>query len=295
MSDSAAAVAASEALQDSINLANQVSPFISLAKTYLGGLIYDQKDTAQINRILQRDEIRSIIPNTMKFLWAVKPMDQEGLESDKLLELYPIKQSRSGNAPLTGETITDARQDLDERSRPAVSMQMNAQGAKVWRRLTAANVNRRIAIVLDDYVYSAPVVQGEIPNGNSSISGNFSIEEAQDLANILKAGALPAKTTIVEDVVIGPTLGAVARQQGMNSIFAGLGIVILFMIFYYAKGGLIANLALFFNVFFILGILAQLSASLTLPGVAGIVLTIGMSIDANVLIFEIRYSSFKPI
>jgi SecD/SecF fusion protein len=139
---------------------------------------------------------------------------------------------------------------------------------------------------LDDFVYSAPVVQGEIPNGNSSISGNFSIEEAQDLANILKAGALPAPTTIVEDVVIGPTLGKIARNQGITSMVAGLVIVIIFMVIYYAKGGLIANVALFFNVFFVLGILAQLNASLTLPGIAGIVLTIGMSIDANVLIFE---------
>jgi SecD/SecF fusion protein len=165
-------------------------------------------------------------------------------------------------------------------------MQMNAQGAKTWKRLTAANIGRRIAIVLDDFVYSAPTVQGEIPNGSSSISGNFTIEEAQDLANILKAGALPAPTTIVEDVVIGPTLGKVAQKQGINSIVAGLVIVLIFMVIYYAKGGLVANVALFFNVFFILGILAQLSASLTLPGIAGIVLTIGMSIDANVLIFE---------
>ena len=148
------------------------------------------------------------------------------------------------------------------------------------------NIGKRIAIVLDNFVYSAPTVQGEIPNGNSSISGNFTIEEAQDLANILKAGALPAPTTIVEDVVIGPTLGRSARAQGINSMMAGLAIVILFMIFYYSKGGLIANIALFLNIFFILGILAQLNASLTLPGVAGIVLTIGMSIDANVLIFS---------
>ena len=165
-------------------------------------------------------------------------------------------------------------------------MQMNSNGAKLWRKLTSNNINRRIAIVLDNYVYSAPVVQNEIPNGNSQITGNFTIDEAQDLANILKAGTLPAPTTIVEDVVIGPTLGKVAQQQGIKSILSGLIIVILFMIFYYARGGFVANVALFFNIFFILGILAQLSASLTLPGIAGIVLTIGMSIDANVLIFE---------
>lgn len=264
---------------------NNVSPLFSLIKSQYG-LVYDLKDTSRINRILQREDVKALIPSTIKFLWEIKAVETEGINKIQLLELHAIRSSRTGKAPLTGEVITDARQDLDERAQPAVSMQMNANGAKTWKKLTAANVGRRIAIVLDNYVYSAPNVQGEIPNGNSSISGNFTFEEAQDLANILKAGALPAPTTIVEDVVIGPTLGKVAQNQGIYSILAGLGIVILFMVFYYAKGGLIANVALFFNIFFILGILAQLSASLTLPGIAGIVLTIGMSIDANVLIFE---------
>ncbi len=265
---------------------NQQSPLLTLWQQQYGGLYYLLKDTSQINRILKMEGVQELIPNTVKFLWEVKPLKTEGINDEEVIELHAIKTSRNGQAPLTGEVITDARQDLDERSRPAISMQMNATGAKEWRKLTAANVGRRIAIVLDNYVYSAPNVQGEIPNGNSSITGNFSLDEAKDLANILKAGALPAPTTIVEDVVIGPTLGKVARNQGMTSIIAGLAIVILFMIAYYAKGGLVANVALFFNVFFILGILAQLSASLTLPGIAGIVLTIGMSIDANVLIFE---------
>ncbi len=265
---------------------NQQSPLLTLWQQQYGGLYYQLKDTSQINRILKRDGVQELIPNTVKFLWEVKPLKTEGANDIEVIALHAIKTSRTGKAPLTGEVITDARQDLDERSRPAISMQMNATGAKEWRKFTAANVGRRIAIVLDNYVYSAPNVQGEIPNGNTSITGNFTLDEAKDLANILKAGALPAPTTIVEDVVIGPTLGEVARNQGMTSIIAGLAIVILFMIAYYAKGGLIANVALFFNVFFILGILAQLSASLTLPGIAGIVLTIGMSIDANVLIFE---------
>ncbi len=264
----------------------QVSDFFALLRSNYG-LIYEVSDTSKINRILQLESVKSLIPSNVKFAWMVKPMQTESITDDtELLELYPLKMTRNRRAPLTGEVIVDARQDLDERARPAVAMQMNAQGAKTWRRMTANNIQRRIAIVLDGFVYSAPVVQGEIPNGNSSIAGNFTIEEAQDLANILKTGALPAPTTIVEDVVIGPTLGQVAIQNGMQSIIAGLIIVILFMVVYYAKGGLIANLALFFNIFFILGILAQLSASLTLPGVAGIVLTIGMSIDANVLIFE---------
>lgn len=271
---------------DSTIFNNNLSPLFSLLKSQYGGLFYDLRDTSKINRILSREDVKSIIPNDIKFLWEVKALDTEGISQEKVIQLHAIRSTRNNKAPLTGDVITDARQDLDERAQPAVSMQMNASGAKAWKKLTAKNVGRRIAIVLDNFVYSAPNVQGEIPNGNSSISGNFTFEEAQDLANILKAGALPAPTTIVEDVVIGPTLGKAAQKQGVLSIVVGLAIVILFMIFYYAKGGLIANVALFFNIFFILGILAQLSASLTLPGIAGIVLTIGMSIDANVLIFE---------
>lgn len=264
----------------------QVSPLFNLLKAQYG-LVYDLKDTATINKIFKREDVKALIPSTIKFLWAIKPIkNTDALNSDEFIELYAIKTSRGGKAPLEGDVIVDARQDLDDRSAPSISMNMNATGAKKWRKLTASNTNRRIAIVLDNYVYSAPNVQGEIPNGSSQITGDFTLAEAQDMANILKAGALPAPTTIVEDVVIGPTLGKVAQKQGIVSIVAGLAIVILFMIAYYSKGGLIANIALFFNVFFILGILAQLSASLTLPGIAGIVLTIGMSIDANVLIFE---------
>src|SRR5690606_22916505 len=161
------------------------------------------------------------------------------------------------------------------RSRPAVFMNMNGEGAKTWRRLTANNIGRQIAIVLDDYVLSAPNVETEIGGGSSVISGNFTIDEAKDLANLLKAGALPAPTNIVEDTVIGPSLGKEAISQGLTSVLAGFAMVIVFMIAYYAKGGLVANIALLFNIFFILGILAQLDASLTLPGIAGIVLTIG--------------------
>ncbi len=270
---------------DISGLGNNQSALFSLMKGGYG-LMYDVKDTSKINRILERRDVQSMIPSTMKFVWAVKAAKLDELSSEELLELYAVKTTRGGRAPLTGEVITDARQDLDQSARPAVTMQMNATGAKAWRKLTSENINRRIAIVLDNYVYSAPMVQGEIPNGSSSITGTFTLEEAKDLANVLKAGTLPAPTTIVEDVVIGPTLGKEAQQQGIISIVAGLAIVVVFMVAYYAKGGLIANLALAFNVFFILGILAQLSASLTLPGIAGIVLTIGMAIDANVLIFE---------
>lgn len=255
---------------------------------FQGSLVYNAKDTAQVNRMLERDDVKAVIPATMKFLWDVKPKDKgEELTGPDLLELYPIKTNRAGKASLTGETISSATASLNERAEPEVSMQMNSAGSRAWGKMTRENVGNRIAIVLDNYVFSAPGVRGEIPNGSSVISGGFeSIEEAKDLANILKAGSLPAPTTIVEDVVVGPTLGKVAQKQGLNSMLIGLVIVIIFMVFYYAKGGLIANVALFFNVFFIMGILAQFGSSLTLPGIAGIVLTIGMAIDANVLIFE---------
>ncbi len=272
--------------EDEIIDNNISSPLLSNLRSEFGGLFYNLEDTISINSILSNEKVKQLIPNSIKFLWAVKPTEDTADPSDQVLELFVIKTSRGGKAPLTGEVITDARQDLDQSARPSISMQMNSTGAKNWRRLTSTNIGRRVAIVLDNYVYSAPFVQNEIPNGNSQITGDFTIEEAQDLANILKAGTLPAPTTIVEDVVIGPTLGKVAQNQGFQSIMSGLVIVLIFMVFYYSGGGLIANLALFFNIFFILGILAQLSASLTLPGIAGIVLTIGMSIDANVLIFE---------
>lgn len=245
------------------------------------GFFYNLADTSEINKVLKNETIKRLFPSGLKFLWSVKA--EEGTE---LLELFAIKTGRNGEAPLTGEVITDARQSLDQRARPAVSMQMNAIGAKKWKNLTGSNVNRRIAIALDNYVYTAPNVDGEIPSGSSQITGNFTVEEADDLANILKAGSLPAPTKIVEEAVIGPTLGKEAQRQGVTSILGGLAIVVIFMVFYYAKGGLVANVALLFNIFFILGILANLGAALTLPGIAGIVLTIGMSIDANVLIFE---------
>lgn len=269
---------------DPMNPNAGTSPIFSLLKANYG-LVYDVRDTVTINRILKRDQYKAMLPKDIKLLWAVKPQVLE--DGTEALELYAIKIPRgSDQAPLEGDVVTDARQVLDQTSRPAVSMQMNADGARKWRKLTADNVGRRIAVVLDDYVYTAPVVNGEIPTGQSEISGNFSLLEAQDLANILKSGSLPAPTQIVEESIIGPTLGKEALNQGLISMVAGLAIVVLFMVAYYSKGGLVAIAALVFNIFFILGILAQLQSSLTLPGIAGIVLTIGMSIDANVLIFE---------
>ena len=264
------------------DVSTQISPLFSLTKGQ--GLIYEIRDTVTINRILARDDVKTLLPRNVKFLWSVKPQVVDNME---LLELFGIKYNRaSDQAPLEGDVITDARQTLDQTSRPAVSMQMNADGARRWRKLTSENIGRRIAVVLDDYVYTAPVVQSEIPSGQSEITGNFTIEEAKDLANILKSGSLPAPTKIVEEAIIGPTLGKEAQKQGVVSMLAGLVLVVLFMVAYYSKGGFVAIAALVFNIFFILGILAQLGAALTLPGIAGIVLTIGMSIDANVLIFE---------
>lgn len=270
------------AASDSTSLENDgVSSFFALQKQGpFRGFYYNLADTGKLNSILKMESIQRIIPSNLDFKWAVKPA-----EDTELLQLFAIKAGR-GEAPLTGEVVTDAREALDERARPSVSMQMNTIGAKKWKNLTAQNINRRVAIVLDNYVYTAPNVQGEISGGNSQISGNFTQEEAADLANILKAGSLPAPTRIVEEAVIGPTLGKEAQKQGVSSVLAGLALVVIFMVFYYMKGGLVANIALIFNIFFILGILANLGAALTLPGIAGIVLTIGMSIDANVLIFE---------
>ena len=287
VTDSAAADLAAQIAGDSTALDSMQnalsSPLFDLRQPPYYGLFYSVKDTSRINRILQRDDIEALIPNNLRFYWKNKPLEDQ---TEEVLELFGVKVYRGGQAPLNGEVITDARADFDETGSPSVSMQMNATGAKIWKRLTGENINRRIAIVLDGYVYSAPNVISEIPNGNSQITGNFTLEDTRDLSNILKAGKLPAPTRIVEEAVIGPTLGKEAQGQGVISIIAGLVIVVLFMIAYYNKGGLVANVALVFNIFFILGILAQLNAALTLPGIAGIVLTIGMSIDANVLIFE---------
>jgi SecD/SecF fusion protein len=262
----------------------QTGVLASLFTQMPGGIGANVRDTARINTIFNSTEVRGIFPPNMKFLWGVKPI--AGDNRQEFVEFYAIKKGRGGEAPMTGEVINDARQDFDQTGRPEISMTMNPTGAKKWARLTGDNVGRQVAIVLDNYVYSAPVVQGEITGGNSSISGNFTIEEAQDLANILKAGKMPAPTRIVEEAVVGPSLGQEAINQGLISTLAGLLLVVIFMIAYYSRGGLIADLALLFNVFFILGVLAQFNAALTLPGIAGIVLTLGMAVDANVLIFE---------
>ncbi|OJJ15877.1 protein translocase subunit SecDF [marine bacterium AO1-C] len=238
-------------------------------------------DTAEINSYLRKPEVRRMFKGNALFFWDVKP-DRD----TKLLSLHVAKNTRGGQAPLEGDVVVDARQEFDQNSRPEVSMRMNSKGTNEWKKLTRANINRHVAIVLDNNVYSAPTVRVEIANGNSSISGNFTVEEARDLANILKAGKLPAPVRIVEEAVVGPSLGQKSISQGLRSMLVGLALVVVFMVLYYKLGGAIANIALLANIFFIVGILAQFGAVLTLPGIAGIVLTIGMSVDANVLIYE---------
>ena len=242
------------------------------------------KDTARVNALFRRTDVRGFFPANLKFAWAAKGIP--ATNGDEILSLEALKQAEGQKAPLEGDVITDAAQDFDQTGRAEVTMSMNGTGARIWKNLTGANIGRRIAIVLDGYIYSAPVINGEIPGGRSSISGSFTVEEAKDLANVLKAGKLPAPTRIVEDAFVGPSLGAEAINQGYMSMLLGLVLVIVFMVGYYGTPGWMANLALFFNVFFIAGVLVQIQAALTLPGIAGIVLTLGMAVDANVLINE---------
>lgn len=242
------------------------------------------KDTAKVNKLLAEKRVKALFPPRIKFLWTVKPYDNEG----KFVQLVAIKvTNRDGSAPLEGDVIVDARQDFGQFGKtPEINMTMNGEGAKKWKLLTKENIGKSVAIVLDDYVYSFPTVQGEIGGGNSSITGNFTINEAKDLANILKAGKLPAPARIVEEAIVGPSLGKEAIRAGLISFILSLVLVLLYMAFWYSHAGWVANLALFANVFFIMGVLASLGAVLTLPGIAGIVLIIGMSVDANVLIYE---------
>jgi SecD/SecF fusion protein len=245
------------------------------------------KDTAKVNAYLNSPDVKAVIPQSMKFLWSVKPV-----EKTKSFELYAIKLAGAENGPvLAGDVINDAHNDVDQKGSPEVVMVMNSDGAQKWRTVTAAaasdvNNKQSIAIVLDDNVYSAPVVQNEIPGGISSISGNFTVEEAKDLANVLKAGRLPAPAHIVAEAVVGPSLGQEAIHAGLLSSLIGLLVVLVFMIAYYNRAGTVAVVAVIINIFFLMGVLTSLGAVLTMPGVAGIVLTLGISVDANVLIYE---------
>ncbi len=241
------------------------------------------KDTAAVNALVRKSFERNLFPRNLKLAWNVKP----NVDQKDVLELVALKvTTREGIAPLGGEVIIDARQDYGQTGKVEVTMNMNSEGARVWRRLTGENIGRQVAIVLDGYVYSAPRVNDEIPSGRSSISGNFTIEEAKDLANILKSGKMPAPAHIVQEEIVGPSLGREAISSGLTSFLIAFLLVLIYMFFYYGKAGYVADLALITNIFFIFGVLASLGAVLTLPGIAGIVLTLGMAVDSNVIIYE---------
>ncbi|MEI7662234.1 MAG: protein translocase subunit SecDF [Bacteroidota bacterium] len=241
------------------------------------------KDTARINNMLRLT--KNMFPRDMKLAWTVKPREEAAKD---VLELVALKvTSRDGSPALGGDVITNARQDYSQTGQVEVSMSMNGEGARIWKRITGDNIGKQIAIVLDGYIYSYPNVNGEIPNGTSSITGgNMSVEEAQDLANILKAGKLPAPARIVAEEVVGPSLGQESINAGMISFIIAFIGVLLYMSLYYNGAGHVADIALFANVFFLIGVLASIGAVLTLPGIAGIVLTLAMAVDSNVIIYE---------
>lgn len=244
-------------------------------------------DTAKVNAYLRMKQVKDVLPRDLALKWTVKSINDESKTS--IFELIAIKvTNRDGRAPLSGEVITDANADFGQFSSSAnVNMQMNSEGSKTWARLTKENIGKCIAIVLDDYVYSYPRVNSEITGGRSEITGNFTTQEAKDLANVLKSGKMPAPTRIVQEDIVGPSLGQTAIKNGMLSFIIAFILVLLYMICYYGLiPGLIADFALLSNMFFIFGIMASFQAVLTLPGIAGIVLTLGMAIDANVLIYE---------
>ncbi len=245
------------------------------------------KDTAAVNRLLSMPQIHDIFPAEFRPMWSVKP--SKYFSGGEFYELVAIKaDSRDGQAPLDGSAVTDARVSYDNGrgGSPGVSMTMNAEGANTWAHLTKDNIGKQVAIVLDGTVYSYPTVQSEISGGSSSITGDFSVEEATDLTNVLKSGKLPAPATIVQEQVVGPSLGAKSIRDGMISFIIGFILVLIYMILFYRGAGIAADIALLINVILLFGTLASFGAVLTLPGIAGLVLTLGMAVDANVIIYE---------
>ena len=262
-----------------------------LARLQLGGGLStvgyaSVRDTAAINKIIYSQIAKQVLPSDLKLLWSAKPAD--GIKMKNIYELHALKVTTStGRAPLEGDVITDAKDEFDQMGSPVVSMKMNTEGARKWAQMTKANVGKAIAIVLDGVVYSAPRVNGEIDGGSSQISGNFTIEDTKDLANTLKSGRMPAPARIVQEEVVGPTLGAQSIQMGIISFVVAFVLLMVYMVMMYnVIPGMMANLALLVNVFFTLGILTSFQAALTLPGLAGMVLSLGTAVDANVLIYE---------
>ena len=245
-----------------------------------------KRDMDAISELLESPEAKAVLPIDLRLKWGVKGVGQG--ENSNIHELYAIKVTeRNGRAPLEGDVVTDAKDEFDQNGRPCVSMKMNVDGARRWAALTKANLKRCVAIVLDDNVYSAPVVRSEITGGNSSISGNFTTEDTRDLANVLKSGKMPAPAKIVSEEIVGPTLGAESIRLGVWSCVIAFVVLMVYMISMYgAIPGMVANGALLLNLFFTIGILTSFQASLTMSGIAGMVLTLGMAVDANVLIYE---------
>ena len=269
----------------------KMHPLLSMLQTIPGDALSlvgyaNVRDTAEINKLIYGQLAKQILPSDLKLLWGAKPED--GLNKKNVYGLYALKITTSdGRAPLEGDVVTDAKDDFDQHGRPQVSMTMNSEGAREWAALTKANVGKAIAIVLDGVVYSAPRVNGEISGGQSSISGNFTIEDTKDLANTLKSGRMPAPAKIVQEEVVGPTLGAQSIEQGLISFAIAFVLLMIYMVVMYNLiPGMMANLALIANLFFTLGVLASFQSALTMPGIAGIVLTLGTAVDANVLIYE---------
>ena len=269
----------------------KMHPLLSMLQTIPGDALSlvgyaNVRDTAAINKMIYGSLAKQILPSDLKLLWSAKPED--GLNKKNVYGLYALKITTSdGRAPLEGDVVTDAKDDFNQHGRPQVSMTMNSEGAREWAALTKANIGKAIAIVLDGVVYSAPRVDGEITGGQSSISGNFTIEDTKDLANTLKSGRMPAPAKIVQEEVVGPTLGAQSIEQGLISFAIAFVLLMLYMIVMYNFiPGMMANLALIANLFFTLGVLASFQSALTMPGIAGIVLTLGTAVDANVLIYE---------
>ncbi len=277
----------SEEIAKSYPLFSKLSPYTDATGSIMSGPVVGYAmsyDTAAVNAYLAIPQVKALFPRDLKLMWGVKPID----EAETVYQLYAIKaNTRDGKAPLDGGVIVDAKEEYSQYGSSAeVNMVMNATGARTWARLTADNINRCIAIALDGYVYSAPVVNTEITGGRSQITGGFTIQEATDLANVLKSGKLPAPARIIQDTVVGPSLGQESIDASMISFILAFILVLVYMLFFYHTAGLAANIALLCNVFFLFGVLASFGAVLTLPGIAGIVLTMGMSVDANVIIYE---------
>ncbi|WP_165732523.1 protein translocase subunit SecDF [Polaribacter sp. 20A6] len=272
------------------NLFTYLFPNVAQSQQQMSSLVGQSRvlDTAMVNDLLSRKDVKALLPNELKyvkFLWDYK--SNKGTDGTELIGLYAIKGSRSGNATIEGDVILDASQVFDQLNKPEVSMTMNSSGTKQWAKMTTENQGKFVAVVLDNYVYTAPSVNTPITGGRTSISGgSMTITEAEDIATVLKAGKLPAAARIIQAEVVGPSLGQESIDHSIQSFGLAILLVLVWMALYYGKAGLYADIALAVNILFIFGILASFNAVLTLPGIAGIILTIGMSVDANVIIFE---------